>query len=219
MKLTFDLDWIDLFAPERKSEDKQIRRRPDSGMTHPIQPRVPAPPRDATARLERITWTPEDDALLKSICDAYPNSWALTADVFNSSRVTIKPDMRTDWDCYDRWIKIYGGGVEAGAEGGPMQLPLNPVRPGFPVEIALPSPGGTLNRKDSKTPVKRPTPAFENKKQVRQHFLYDTLRKVVRKRENLAKANREFWLYAFGAVCVYVGYVCRAAEEDDPTAA
>ncbi|KAJ1303724.1 hypothetical protein OPQ81_008148 [Rhizoctonia solani] len=59
------------------------------------------------------------------------------------------------------------------------------------MEIALPSPGGTV-RKDIKPLVGDPKgkKAFENKKQVRQHFLYDTLRKVVRKRENANKANQ-----------------------------
>ena len=96
-----------------------------------------------------------------------------------------------------------------------MQLPLNQVRPGFPVEIALPSPGGTLNRKDAKSQVKRPTPVFENKKQVRQHFLYDTLRKVVRKRENAAKQNRKFSIYAFRVTAIYICiYLRRASEED-----
>ncbi|KAG9120707.1 chromatin modification- protein VID21, partial [Ceratobasidium sp. 392] len=191
---------FDLFASERKQEDKQLRRRPDSGMTHPVAVQTPTKPRDAAARLERIHWTSEDDALLKSICDAYPNNWTLAADVFNSSRVTIKPDVRTAWDCYDRYGRVFGGGVpEPGAEssgsvGGGMQISLGgqgqAPRPGFPVEIALPSPGGTLNKKDNKGHVKRATPAFENRKQVRQHFLYDTLRKVVRKRENAAKANQ-----------------------------
>ncbi|KAG8726016.1 chromatin modification- protein VID21, partial [Ceratobasidium sp. 414] len=157
-----------LFASEREPEDKQLRRRPDSGMIHPIPAHVPPAPRDAAARLERINWTNEDDALIKTICDAYPNNWTLSADLFNSSGVTIKPDARTAWDCYE--------GFQA--------------RSGFPVEIALPSPGGTLNRKDNKGQVKRATPAFENRKQVRQHFLYDTLRKAVRKKENAAKANQ-----------------------------
>jgi chromatin modification-related protein VID21 len=185
-----------LFAPERKPEEKQVRRRPDSGMTHPVPAQVPAPPRDAVARLERVVWTPDDDALLKSICDAYPNSWALTADMFNSSRVTIKPDLRTPWDCYDRYVKVFGGGI-AGEDQTPGQTPQAPGqerKSGFPVEIALPSPGGSI-KKDVKTSMaaqqKRAAPAFENKKQVRQHFLYDTLRKVVRKRENANKANRE----------------------------
>ncbi|CAE6536510.1 unnamed protein product [Rhizoctonia solani] len=165
-----------LFGADKKPEDKAPRRRPDSGMTHPVPAHVPPTPRDAQARLERVVWTPEDDQLLKSICDAYPNSWTLAADLFNSSRVTIKPDARTPWDCYDRYTKLFGG-------GGDEKL--------GPMEIALPSPGGTV-RKDIKLPVvdTKGKKAFENKKQVRQHFLYDTLRKVVRKRENANKANQ-----------------------------
>ncbi|CAE6481984.1 unnamed protein product [Rhizoctonia solani] len=167
-----------LFAAEKKPEEKALRRRPDSGMTHPVPAHVPTAPRDAQARLERVTWTPDDDALLKSICDAYPNSWTLAADIFNSSRVTIKPDVRTPWDCYDRYTKLYGGGTAGDDKAGPM-------------EIALPSPGGTL-RKDVKPPVVdiKSKKTFENKKQQRQHYLYDTLRKVVRKRENANKANQ-----------------------------
>ncbi|KAF8699572.1 HSA protein, partial [Rhizoctonia solani] len=171
-----------LFAADKKPEEKALRRRPDSGMTHPVPAHVPPAPRDAQARLERVVWTPEDDQLLKSICDAYPNSWSLTADLFNSSRVTIKPDSRTPWDCYDRYTKMFGGGTAGGDE--------KPQGQG-PVEIALPSPGGTI-RKDSKPPVvdSKGKKVFENKKQVRQHYLYDTLRKVVRKRENANKANQ-----------------------------
>ncbi|CEL52904.1 chromatin modification-related protein VID21 [Rhizoctonia solani AG-1 IB] len=171
-----------LFAADRKPEEKALRRRPDSGMTHPVPAHVPLPPRDTQARVERVTWTPEDDQLLKSICDAYPNSWTLTADLFNSSRVTIKPDVRTAWDCYDRYNKMFGGGT-AGGEDKPQGQ--------GPVEIALPSPGGTV-RKDSKPQMldNKGKKVFENKKQVRQHYLYDTLRKVVRKRENANKANQ-----------------------------
>ncbi|CAE6383216.1 unnamed protein product [Rhizoctonia solani] len=167
-----------LFAADKKPEEKALRRRPDSGMTHPVPAHVPVAPRDAQARLERVTWTPDDDALLKSICDAYPNSWTLTADVFNSSRVTIKPDVRTPWDCYDRYTKLYGGAVVGDEKPGTM-------------EIALPSPGGTV-RKDIKPPVLdvKNKKMFENRKQQRQHYLYDTLRKVVRKRENANKANQ-----------------------------
>ncbi|KAH7334166.1 hypothetical protein B0J17DRAFT_675602 [Rhizoctonia solani] len=168
-----------LFAADKKAEEKIARRRPDSGMTHPVPAHVPPTPRDAQARVERVTWTPEDDQLLKSVCDAYPNSWTLTADVFNSSRVTIKPDVRTPWDCYERYTKLYGGGT-AGDEKNQ-----------GPMEIALPSPGGTV-RKDIKPPVgdSKNKKQFDNKKQLRQFHLYDTLRKVVRKRENANKANQ-----------------------------
>ncbi|CAE6523513.1 unnamed protein product [Rhizoctonia solani] len=168
-----------LFAADKKPEEKIARRRPDSGMTHPVPAHVPPTPRDAQARVERVTWTPEDDQLLKSVCDAYPNSWTLTADVFNSSRVTIKPDVRTPWDCYERYTKLYGGGAigDEKAQG--------------PMEIALPSPGGTV-RKDVKPPIgdSKSKKQFDNKKQLRQFHLYDTLRKVVRKRENANKANQ-----------------------------
>ncbi|KDN33960.1 hypothetical protein RSAG8_12945, partial [Rhizoctonia solani AG-8 WAC10335] len=167
-----------LFAADKKPEEKALRRRPDSGMTHPVPAHVPPGPRDAQARLERVAWTSDDDALLKSVCDAYPNSWTLIADLFNSSRVTIKPDVRTPWDCYDRYTKLFGGGSAGDEKAGPM-------------EIALPSPGGTV-RRDVKPPVvdTKNKKTFENKKQQRQYYLYDTLRKVVRKRENANKANQ-----------------------------
>ncbi|CAE7231735.1 unnamed protein product [Rhizoctonia solani] len=72
-----------LFEADRKADKKAVCRRPGSGMTHSVPAHVPTAPRDTQAQPERLAWTLDDGALPKSICDGYPNSWTLTADVLN----------------------------------------------------------------------------------------------------------------------------------------
>ncbi|KAH9945945.1 uncharacterized protein BXZ73DRAFT_86175 [Epithele typhae] len=70
----------------------------------------PTPLRDPRKRNadhgEGTVWTPAEDILLKQAVDRYPTNWALAADAFNSSRVTISTDKRTTWECAERWTQL-----------------------------------------------------------------------------------------------------------------
>jgi chromatin modification-related protein VID21 len=55
-----------------------------------------------------LTWSPEEDAVLKRLVGMYPFNWALVADSFNSEIVTIPTEKRLPYDCYERWDLNYG---------------------------------------------------------------------------------------------------------------
>ena len=85
---------------------------------HPTSSLVPSEPRDPEGRLIHFVWTPEEDALLRSVLHQLGPNWALVGDVFNNSRITIPTDRRSPWDCYQRWLAIRGESAEDAAAWG-----------------------------------------------------------------------------------------------------
>lgn len=170
----------DLFAGTRPSSSSE-------------RVQIPREPRDARRRLLDQQWTPNDDMLLKALVEKYPQNWALVADSFNSSRVTISVDHRIPWDCYERWNARWGSGstltkdvsemtsqasVERGASSPTPardQMTTRGVKRLASVSIGShASPGGSGN---------------EPKKRRRHNLMFDAIRKAAKKREQNQKAN------------------------------
>jgi chromatin modification-related protein VID21 len=140
------------------------------------------------------TWSPNDDALLKSFIDKYPYNWYLIAECFNASRVTISMDKRSPRDCLERWREKWGSELrlrqtEAGAastEGitspstGQSQMTTRGVKRQAGASILSPTNGIAA-------------PSAEPRKRRRHLLMQDTIRKYTKKRiETLQKANGEF---------------------------
>jgi len=58
------------------------------------------------SRIADQLWTPQDDQLLKNLVETYGNNWHLIADCFNSLRYVVSTDVRTNWDCYYRFVAV-----------------------------------------------------------------------------------------------------------------
>ena len=141
-------------------------------------------------------WTPNDDMLLKTLAERYPNNWPLITDAFNSSRVTISIDQRIPWDCYERWNTRWGGGsslakdavetsLAATIDGATPPPPPPPrdqmttrgIKRLASISVgANTSPGGSTN---------------EPKKRRRHNLMFDAIRKAAKKREQNQKQNGE----------------------------
>lgn len=145
-------------------------------------------PADARRRVAEQIWTPNDDVLLKTLVERYPNNWPLIADAFNSSRVTVSTDLRLPWDCYERYNTRWSGHSTTFKDSGSISTPSVPdasprdqmttrgVKRLASVSAGvIPSPGGYGN---------------EPSKKRRRHLLMsETIRKTAKKREANLKAN------------------------------
>lgn len=167
---------------------------------HPISSLLPPDPRDREGRLIHFVWTPEEDQLLKNVIHQYGSNWALVADVFNNSRITIPTDRRSPWDCYQRWLGIRGdGGADDGlalasqpgmTPGGPRSgtVPMTPqsqIRAG----LAGGPPGTVSNRKvSSQIAAAR---AAGGRRNMRHAILFDVMKKTAGKRA-ATKARQYF---------------------------
>ncbi|KAG6903174.1 hypothetical protein C0995_002717 [Termitomyces sp. Mi166 len=134
-------------------------------------------------------WSNADDSLLKSLCDRYPNNWALISECFNASRLTIPTDKRIPRDCLDRWREKWGpegrrvpdvsSVVEATPPPTSTQMTTRGVKRLASASISSVSPSGV--------------PAGSEPRKKRRHALVlETIRKAGKKRaEALQKAQSQ----------------------------
>ncbi|KAH0584018.1 hypothetical protein H2248_009593 [Termitomyces sp. 'cryptogamus'] len=133
-------------------------------------------------------WSNVDDSLLKSLCDRYPNNWALISECFNASRLTVPTDKRTLRDCLDRWREKWGPEgrrmleTSSAAEATPpptSQMTTRGVKRLASASISSVSPSGM--------------PAGSEPRKKRRHALVlETIRKAGKKRaEALQKAQSQ----------------------------
>ncbi|KAI6129121.1 hypothetical protein EDD17DRAFT_1563435 [Pisolithus thermaeus] len=151
------------------------------------------PPKDTKKRAEHA-WSPKEDALLKRLVDKYPNNWSLVTDVFNSSRVAIPFDRRMPWECFERWNAKFGG-----IRCGPLHPEVNSPAPA--AEDTPPPVASTSQAQMTTRGVKRlaNTSVSQNQntglissdmlKRRRHTLMYETIRKVAKKREIAQKAS------------------------------
>lgn len=151
------------------------------------------PPKDTKKRAEHA-WSPEEDALLKRLADKYPNNWSLVTDVFNSSRVAIPFDRRMPWECFERWNTKFGG-----IRCGPLHPEVN--SPAAAAEGTPPPVASSSQAQMTTRGVKRhaSTSVSQNQntglissdmlKRRRHTLMYETIRKVAKKREIAQKAS------------------------------
>ncbi|KAI6043009.1 hypothetical protein EDC04DRAFT_822644 [Pisolithus marmoratus] len=155
---------------------------------------APQPPKDTKKRAEHA-WSPEEDALLKRLADKYPNNWSLVTDVFNSSRVAIPFDKRMPWECFERWNTKFGG-----TRCGPLHPEVN--SPAAAAESSPPPVASSTSQAQMMTRgVKRLASASVSQnqnaglissdmlKRRRHTLMYETIRRVAKKREIAQKAS------------------------------
>ncbi|KAG6917780.1 hypothetical protein DXG01_001052 [Tephrocybe rancida] len=142
--------------------------------------------KDIRKRTDHL-WSSADDVLLKSLCDRYPNNWALISECFNASRLTISTDKRTPRDCLDRWREKWGPetrrlpdnllATEATPPPTSTQMTTRGVKRLASASVSSTTPGGL--------------PAGSEPRKKRRHALVlDTIRKAGKKRaETLQKAQ------------------------------
>jgi len=155
---------------------------------------VPKEPNDARRRIVDQQWTPNDDLLLKTLVERYPQNWALVADAFNSSRVTISVDHRIPWDCYERWNVRWGAGSSLTKDASEMTFPAS-------LDGATPPPAPPHRDQMTTRGVKRLASVSvgghaspggsgsEPKKRRRHNLMFDAIRKAAKKRDQNQKAN------------------------------
>lgn len=148
---------------------------------------LPQAPKDSRRRVSDNPWSPEDDMLLRSLTERFPNNWRLIADSFNSLRYSIPTDKRTAWECFDRWATQLVGnrGTPAGEETRSV--------PPTPTTATMTTRGvkrqATASLATNGALSGSPAPGFESKKRRRHNIMHDAIRKAVKKRESAAKAQ------------------------------
>jgi chromatin modification-related protein VID21 len=130
-------------------------------------------------------WSPNDDALLKSFIDKYPNNWSLISECFNASRHTISIDRRTPRDCLERWKEKWGPEIRQ--------------RPTDSSMVAEATPGPTSSQMTTRgvkrlasASVSTPStmcvvPGSEPRKRRRHMLVHESIRKAAKKRAESAQ--------------------------------
>ncbi|KAH7927096.1 hypothetical protein BV22DRAFT_1118490 [Leucogyrophana mollusca] len=154
-------------------------------------------PKDAKKRAEHI-WSPNEDTLLKTMVERYPNNWTLVADSFNSSRVTISIDKRTPWECFERWNSRWGGINRAGPSSIPPDISSPATYDGTPPPTA-PSSQAQMTTRGVKRLASISVAqgqgtgggsgqSSDTKKRRRHALMFETIKKVAKKRDATQKA-------------------------------
>lgn len=160
---------------------------------------APREPKDARRRTADQLWTSNDDLLLKSLAERYPNNWPLIADAFNSSRVTISIDRRIPWDCFERWCVRWGGGSSLTRDHLEMSSPaflegMTPP-PAVPARDQMTTRG--VKRLASVSVGGNASPGGsgnEPKKRRRHNLMFDAIRKAAKKRDQNQKTSGKITL-------------------------
>ncbi|KAI0065418.1 hypothetical protein BV25DRAFT_1821819 [Artomyces pyxidatus] len=180
----------DFDAPIRANEDTlcSLFEGGKPSLYNPIDDdsSLPSAPRDPLKRMPDGFWTNQDDLLLKRLVEKYPKNWGLISDTFNSTRGAISTERRTDWECKERFKARWIGKDRADKDFGQEAVTPTSARPVSQMttrkrmaSISTAAPSGTP----------APTISSESRKRRRHALLFDTIRKVVKKREATAKAN------------------------------
>ncbi|KAH7908579.1 hypothetical protein BJ138DRAFT_1157329 [Hygrophoropsis aurantiaca] len=153
-------------------------------------------PKDTKKRVEHV-WSPNEDTLLKTLVERYPNNWSLIADSFNSSRVTISVDKRTPWECLERWNSRWGSGNRAGPSSGLPDISSPATKdetppPATPSSQAQMTTRGvkrlaSISVAQSQASGAGTGQTSDAKKRRRHALMYDTIRKTAKKRETAQK--------------------------------
>ncbi|KAG0706394.1 hypothetical protein DFH29DRAFT_171526 [Suillus ampliporus] len=164
------------------------------------------PPKDGKKRSDHI-WSSDEDSLLKTLADRYPNNWLLVADSFNSSRVTISTDKRTHWECFEHWSSRFGSGNRFHSD---VSSPVNAERTPPPASTSAQGQMTTrgVKRLANMSVTQNQSPggglSSDTKKRRRHTFMYETMRKAAKKREAAQKASSE--LHSSFPTCRHLPY-------------
>lgn len=135
------------------------------------------PKRIPESHIAEQLWSSTDDRLLRSLVETYHNNWALIADAFNTSRISVSTDRRTAWDCYYRYT-LPTAKQDAETPSPATNLSNRPKR-----QVAMSTSEAALANAQS---------ILESKKRKRHIVMQEAVRKVAKKRDAAAKAASVF---------------------------
>ena len=132
-----------------------------------IRPPTSDPKRMQDPRIADQLWTPQDDQLLKNLVETYGSSWHLIADCFNSMRYVVSTDIRTNWDCYHRFVAMNTKPQEQDSS------PSNQIT--------------TRTKRQSTSGLDTSGANVDNKKRRRHLVVLDAIRRLAKKKDSVAK--------------------------------
>ncbi|KAI0054169.1 hypothetical protein FA95DRAFT_47592 [Auriscalpium vulgare] len=184
----------DLDAPAKTAEDALCGAKISVYNPFEDDSLLPSTPRDPARRITDGMWTAQDDLFLKRLVERYPKNWTLIADTFNSARSAISTERRSDWECKERF-KARWATRRNDQDGFPGEQSFGtpaPSRPQAPSQMTTRKRMASVSTPVSAhpdTPTSTPPVSTEPRKRRRHALLYDTIRKVVKKREAAQRAN------------------------------
>ncbi|KAL0070630.1 chromatin modification-related protein VID21 [Marasmius tenuissimus] len=133
-------------------------------------------------------WSANDDTLLRSLIDKYPNSWDLVAECFNATRKAVATDVRTSRDCQERWRELWEQEqIRQRQEAGSA---IDATPPPASSSTGMATRGVKRLASASVSSTIGPVAGSETKRRRRHILIQDTVRKAVKKRAEAAqKAN------------------------------
>ncbi|KAK1231486.1 chromatin modification- protein VID21 [Marasmius sp. AFHP31] len=133
-------------------------------------------------------WSANDDTLLRSLIDKYPNSWDLIAECFNATRKAVATDVRTSRDCQERWRELWEQEqIRQRQEAGSA---IDATPPPASSSTGMATRGVKRLASASVSSTIGPVAGSETKRRRRHILIQDTVRKAVKKRaEAVQKAN------------------------------
>lgn len=152
-------------------------------------------------RHAEITWTTQDDAILKQLVDKYPNNWHLVAEAFNTTRSTISTDKRTYLDCQERWrTRIVGNGTPGEDDmRAPPQTPTTQMTTrGTKRSLSISTPTSST--------ASAPAVQGEPRKRRRHNLINEAIRKANKKKEQAQKLQGMPLTVSQARICLFRGY-------------
>lgn len=130
-------------------------------------------------------WSSNDDALLKSFIDKYPNNWALISECFNASRLTISTDKRTPRDCLERWKDKWG--IDSRQRPSEASAMVEDTPPPTPSQMTTRGVKRLASASVSGPNSVAGAAGSEPRKRRRHALVIETIRKAAKKRADLAQ--------------------------------
>lgn len=132
-------------------------------------------------------WTTDDDNLLKTMVDRYPENWGLIAECFNSSKLTISNDKRTAKECQERWKDQWAPPDSLKRPADNLFTPgIEATPPPTAASTQMTTRGVKRNASTSVSAASSGTPMASEPKRRRRHvMIQETIRKAAKKKMEL----------------------------------
>ncbi|KAK1750644.1 chromatin modification-related protein eaf-1 [Echria macrotheca] len=183
---------VALFAPEMKATRDRIHA------AHQFRPpsEFMMPPQSFYENRQASQWTWAEDTRLKSLVCEYSYNWSLISSLISSQSLNVSgAERRTPWECFERWVNL---------EGLPADFARSPYFKNYQSRIdaaqaviaaqndkaqALAQAQVGSNGAVVPAQKRRPTTTVrvERRRNQRHLSIIDAMRKLAKKRENLAQ--------------------------------
>ena len=175
--------------------DSNVSRKQNPIHVHPLY--LAGFPRDPRKRPPSVAWSTTEDAMLRKWVDRYSRNWRLIADCMNSSKLRSRVDLRTPYECYERYAELEKPGRGLSSAHGSIasmedvvpQTPSTPASSTSMTTRGLKRMATSAAASQANISVNTGTNTVETRKRRHHFIISEMMRKVTKKRELHQRQN------------------------------